>query len=92
MPNKRGESPSEVATTWASQAMYAIMHNATYNHASDTKKAAAYEPSHVAYPTFQNIRPTELRDETRSYVPKCDDTFRGGRRHEVESGRKNDNI
>lgn len=64
----------------------------TYNHASDTKKTTAYETSHVAYPTLEEVRPAEFRHDTGSYVPKCDNPLRCGGGHEIESGRKDDHI
>jgi hypothetical protein len=64
----------------------------TYNHPCDTKKTTPYETLRVAYPTLEEIRPAELRNDTWSYVPKCDDSFRRRGRHEIESGREDNNI
>jgi hypothetical protein len=64
----------------------------TYNHASDTKKATAYETSRIAYSTLEDVRPAEFRHNTRGYVPKRDDPLRCRGRHEIKSGGKDDHI
>jgi hypothetical protein len=64
----------------------------TDNHPYNTEEATAYEASHIAYSALENVRPAKFGDDTWSYVPKRDDTFRGGWGHEVESGRENNNI
>ena len=64
----------------------------TYNHSCNTKKATPYETSHVAYPTLEDIRPAELCNDAWSYVPKCDNSFRSRGGHEIEGGRKDNDI
>jgi len=75
-------------STWGDNRIRTV----TYNHPCDAKKTTPYETSHVAYPTLEDIRPAELRNDTRSYVPKCDNSFGRRGRDEIESGRKNNDI
>jgi hypothetical protein len=68
------------------------MQTVTYDHPCNTEEATANEASYIAYSTLENVRPAKFRDDRWSDIPKRDDAFRGGWRHEIKSGRENDNI
>jgi hypothetical protein len=93
MPNKREESPSEVATTFKGVSLGAQQDRTmAYNHAGNAEKTAAYKTSRIAYSTLEDVRPTKFGQDTWCYVPKRDNPLGCRRRHEIESGGKDNNI
>ena len=97
-PRQEGQRTAPVLTrregrkAYAQQAHRKGVEKRHDEHATYTTRRAADKTARVAYPSLEEVRPSELGDECGEDVAECDDALRRGWWYEVERGGEDDHV